>query len=391
MSSNARASAATNGEEPPCNKKKKPSQATEPTLTSISSLPYDLLLICLARVSRLYYPILSLVSKNFQSVIASSDLYETRSRLNHTERCLYLCLNSSGKCLVEIPSPNYLLPADKSRLVAAGSNIYKIGGSHDAFELFKHEKPYSSSVSVLDCRSHTWHQAPSMSMKRNSSSTTSLVDEKIYVAGGCKDKYISYPNWIEVFDLKTQTWGNVTNPRIFKLRHGVIRKMGHVAESFELEGKLYMFGDENVVYNPKEDRWNVLGVDKDLSWAVRGYSYCVIDDVLLYWDTQVFNWYDCKVSSWKELNGLEEILPDFRGLAYFKMVDLGGKMALLWDNREYGGNDFIQIKIWCAEIALERRDGDEIWGKVEWIDLILTFTVPGECEDTSFDAISASV
>lgn len=71
-------------------KKKEP-----PQLTSNPSLPYDLLLSCIAPVSRLYYPTLSLVSKSLRSLIASPELYEARSRLSHTESCLYVSIESS--------------------------------------------------------------------------------------------------------------------------------------------------------------------------------------------------------------------------------------------------------------------------------------------------------
>ena len=60
----------------------------------LSSLPDDLLLNCLARVSRLYYPILSLVSKRFSSLVASPELYKIRKLLGQTESCLYVCLES---------------------------------------------------------------------------------------------------------------------------------------------------------------------------------------------------------------------------------------------------------------------------------------------------------
>ncbi|CAA7060112.1 unnamed protein product [Microthlaspi erraticum] len=56
---------------------------------SMAHLPVDLLLNCLARVSRSYYPTLSLVSKRFRSLLASTtDLYETRRLLGSTESCL---------------------------------------------------------------------------------------------------------------------------------------------------------------------------------------------------------------------------------------------------------------------------------------------------------------
>ena len=33
--------------------------------------------------------------------------------------------------------------------------------------------------------------------------------------------------------------------------------------------------------------------------------------------------------------------------------------------------------IWCAVIAVERRNGQEIYGKIEWCDVVLT--VPKSC------------
>ncbi|CAA7023936.1 unnamed protein product [Microthlaspi erraticum] len=48
-----------------------------PQSTSNLPLPDDLLLSCFARVSRLHYPTLSLVSKSFRSLLASPELYQT--------------------------------------------------------------------------------------------------------------------------------------------------------------------------------------------------------------------------------------------------------------------------------------------------------------------------
>uniref|UniRef100_A0A1J3EEW3 F-box/kelch-repeat protein n=1 Tax=Noccaea caerulescens TaxID=107243 RepID=A0A1J3EEW3_NOCCA len=222
MSSKARSSAGTNVAKPPRRRKKKTMKPTPvPEPTSISSLPYDLLLSCITRIFRSYYPTLSLVSKNFRSIVASPELYQTRSRLGLTESCLYMCLRyprvpdtywftlcrkpnrtitaiQVGNLFIPITSPNFT-PAESTSIVAVGSEIYKIGGYMVS----------SSRVSVLDCRFHTWHQAPRMRVKRRSP-TAGIVDGKIYVAGGCKD--VNSSNWVEVFDPKTQTWGNVTNP-----------------------------------------------------------------------------------------------------------------------------------------------------------------------------------
>ncbi|EOA37822.1 hypothetical protein CARUB_v10011996mg [Capsella rubella] len=47
---------------------------------------------CIASISRQYYPTLSLVSKNFRSLLASPELYQTRSLLRVAESCLYVCI-----------------------------------------------------------------------------------------------------------------------------------------------------------------------------------------------------------------------------------------------------------------------------------------------------------
>ena len=85
-----------------------------------------------------------------------------------------------------------------------------------------------------------------MGMARNANATATLFDGKIYVAGGCDEDYVSKPNWIEAFDLETQTWGPVTNPRIFRL-YEEDRVKGFEAKTVSLEGKLYIFGDDAAV------------------------------------------------------------------------------------------------------------------------------------------------
>ncbi|CAH8344847.1 unnamed protein product [Eruca vesicaria subsp. sativa] len=401
MSSKARSPPATSGNDPPQNKKTKPSSPeTEQTSISISSLPDDLLLNCLARVSRLYYHILSRVSKRFRSIIASPELYATRSRLNRTEKCLYLYLSfrrdpeaylftltrlpsrneSCGYSLETVPSPKSLLHAESSTLVAVGSDIYKIGGGHN-FKCKFWKRDYSSSVSVLDCRTHTWRQAPSMGVERDSSSTATLFDGKIYVGGGCDEKYFSTLKFMEVFDLETQTWGfGLRDPCVFRWSEDY--RVKPFVKSFVLEGKLYIFGDNGSVYNPEDNRWWDLGWDNvRMSWAARE-CHCVIDHVLYCWD-KTFKWYDFKTDILKEVNGIEG-LPDLGEKCKKAMVDLGGKMGFLWnedlDNGEY-------CRIWCAEIRLEKRSADEIWGKVEWFDSLLR-TYPS-C--SMLDVVSVSV
>lgn len=111
------------------------------------------------------------------------------------------------------------------------------------------------------------------------------------------------------------------------------------------------------------------------------------------WIDGGFTWYDRKARSWKDLIGvgiLPDIgghLPDIGGLC--KMVDLGGNMAVLWESYRDGSDGQVEETfIWCAEITLERRNDDEMWGNVEWCDVVLT---PHESCLFSADVLSVTV
>lgn len=178
----------------------------EESQMTFSMLPDDLVLNCLARVSKVYYPSLSFVSKKFRSLIASTDLQELRSFLGCTRSNLYVCLrlrtnyntdtriwftlrqkiNSCTKILVPVSSLDS--PFDyRSGIVAVDSNIYAIGGR----DLNNNA---SSKIMVMDCRSHTWHEAPTMRVARGDSPSTCVLNGKIYVIGGCKN--LDSRNWI---------------------------------------------------------------------------------------------------------------------------------------------------------------------------------------------------
>ncbi|XP_023635331.1 putative F-box/kelch-repeat protein At5g38680 isoform X3 [Capsella rubella] len=319
-----------------------------PESNSILSLPDDLLMNCVARVSILYYPTLSLVSKSFRSLLASPDLYKTRSLLDRTESCPYVCLRLQSRenpswftlCrkpdqaltnMKKKPKPSgYVLakvsiahppPLQSSSLVAVGSNIYNIGGSNPTS---------SSSLSKFDCMSHTWSEAPSSPVEMFTASA-GVLDGKIYVVGSCEDE-----------DSKS------------------------LKDTFEV-----------FAYNPKEGKWHqVIMCDYTDSNA-----YCEIENVLysvdkLFYGIE-FKWYDTEVSRWRRMEGL--VLPG-TPTHHVRLANYGGKMAVLWEWEEehltysWGGD---KKKIWCAVITLERRKNRGIWGKVEWFDHVLT--VPGTC------------
>ncbi|CAL9228947.1 unnamed protein product, partial [Arabidopsis halleri] len=163
---------------------KKSSKSPRTPPTSFSSLPFDVALNCLARVSRIHNPTLFLVSKNLRSLIASPELEATRSRIGITEDHLFVCLdlnknnpNPSWFILSSTPKQQILLPIPpfpyqhpkSSTILLVDYLIYIIGGLVNGQS--------SNKVLILNCLSHQWR------------STSDNIKD-----------------WGEVFDPKTQTW-----------------------------------------------------------------------------------------------------------------------------------------------------------------------------------------
>ncbi|CAA7055261.1 unnamed protein product [Microthlaspi erraticum] len=387
-------------------KRKKPSPVLPQTLqsTPVPSLPDDLLLSSFARISRLHYPALSLVSKTFRSLLTSPELYETRSLLGRTESCLYLCLkpttdpfpirrwftlcrkpnrtlttgntrekkkkkkkqtltngyttekkkkvNSSGNILIPVSFPNSPQVHWQS-VVAVGSCIYVIGGPIN--------DSYSSDLWV---QFHVWRKGPSMSAERYYPAVD-VVDGKIYVVGGGYD--LDASNWMEVFDPKTQTWECVVCPHAERFSRSVDR-------SAVVEGRIfYMFFMEGMSYDPKEDRWEAMKMMANMDSGWPWLSYCVVDDVLFACcDSEGLRWYDFKKQSWMEMKSLKG-LPEFARYCHYQMADYGGKLAVFWKKSVGVKGINKSKKIRCAVIAIEKRNGgEEVWGTVEWHDLVLT-------------------
>ncbi|CAA7033330.1 unnamed protein product [Microthlaspi erraticum] len=248
--------------------------------SSFSSLPNDITENILARVSRWKYPLLSLVSKSFRSLVSSMQIYKTRSQIGSQERCFYLCLelinhpypswfslwtkpnqtltneegtttgfnkDSCGNSVVPIHFASSHSPHIINRsILRVGSEIYIIGGTR--------EEP-SVSVRILDCRSHTWHDAPSMIVARENA-LADFMDEKIYVVGGCDiDEYSA--NWVELFDMKTQSWTALPGPGADEAElRNLLRGGCNYCKIAASEGKLYISVDEKeYAYEPEDGTW----------------------------------------------------------------------------------------------------------------------------------------
>ncbi|CAA7033329.1 unnamed protein product [Microthlaspi erraticum] len=387
--------------------------------SSFSLLPDEITENILARVSRWYYPSLSLVSKQFRSLVSSMQIYKTRSQIGSQETCFYVCLqlddhpysswfslwakpnktlakeigniiiekdDPSGNSVVPTPfSSSHSLPITNQNTVTVGSEIYIIGGYY--------QKP-SSFVRILDCRTHTWRNGPNMTVARENVYAL-FVDEKIVVMGGCDiNKYSAY--WLELFDMKTQSWTALPGPgaddELGKFLHDDYDQ--NIVDVFD--GKLYVAVDDTeYVYEIgkilHDGTWKLVRQQSSFLFNLL-VDWCEIENVI-YCCTYFgeLMWLDSKtkVREWREIKGLGKLREHpTRGLRdgnEFVIENFGGKLLVMWgvsdDNKPTN-------KIWYAKISLESRcNGGEVWGTVECAD-VLTF--PGDSYD-SFICLTASV
>ncbi|CAL9215613.1 unnamed protein product [Arabidopsis halleri] len=200
------------------------------------SLPRELIMDCIARVPRCYYPTLSLVSKMFRSIVASPELYARRTTNN---------------CLVSVPLLPYM--SALSSLAVVGSTIFVMGGCGSA---------YDQSVFLIDCPSNTWRLSGNMP-RRLVSPKADILDGKIYVVGG--------EGRVLVFDTEKKMWEELETRS----------DMGkHCLCCVAMSGKIYIRTDKNsFVCEPKEGKWETDEILNSKSWK----HACVIDNVLLPW------------------------------------------------------------------------------------------------------------
>ncbi|CAA7012919.1 unnamed protein product [Microthlaspi erraticum] len=199
--------------------------------------------------------------------------------------------------------------------------------------------------------------------------SASVVDRKIYVAGRHGDFLKNSLDSFAVFDTATQIWDSMPNTC------SKTKDSGLQSRSACFDGKFHVDTEQGVVaYNSKESRWDltVPSLDSVLFPNSRSDSYCEIENVVYVFCGGVVTWYDAKVeATWGFLKGLIG-LPKFPPGCSCRLVDYGGHMVVLWDEILPSSGDKM---IWCAEIALERRENCEMFGKIEWFDHVLTVPI----------------
>ncbi|WZZ23512.1 hypothetical protein YC2023_006913 [Brassica napus] len=315
---------------------------------------------------------LSRVSKRYRSLVASPELYEVRSQLGYS--CFYVCLSICGpystsrwfiisrektvnKLMTPIPPCPSSHPLKGFSVGSLECGIYVIGGSiKRKREYFRSSDPLSSSVLLLDCRTHTWRQVPSMKVAR-CGAAAGVVDGKIYVLGGCKYN----ETYGEVFDSKTQTWTPL--PPV----PDSVRADMPIRKTMVMGEKVYavpFWNSPNLLYySPNEGIWVRRMKDVDFSKiGTKSYCFSMADNVLYSCDDygNMF-WSEPEDSEWKKVEGLGALHNYF----YKPMA------SFIWDTSPCDELLRTFVDIWCAEISFERlHDRGKIVGKIEWLQSV---------------------
>ncbi|KAL3818854.1 hypothetical protein ACJIZ3_004759 [Penstemon smallii] len=326
----------------------------------LPNLPDDISLQILARVPRSHHPSLSMVSKSWRCIIASPELFRTRSILHTTQSSLYVNIrnNSSFNWYFEqnpqnpkrtlVPLPSISQHPIGPSVTALGPKIYLIGGSINDIP--------SNNVWVFDCRFNKWEMGPKMKVSREFSAAEEW-NGKIYVIGGCNvDNWTRSINWAEVFDQQTGSWAAI--PSEVEMRD----KWMHA--SAIIGSRLYAMADRGgVVLDVGSGEWRNVPKRLDLGWRGRA---AVVDDILYCYDyLGKIQGYDVEEDRWKDLRGVDKGLPKF--MCSSTMVNLDGKLCIVWEGKGNGK----EVDIMCAEIEV-RRDVDRgLSGTILRLDVIL--------------------
>ncbi|XP_010467330.1 PREDICTED: putative F-box/kelch-repeat protein At3g46050 [Camelina sativa] len=327
--------------------------------TSFSSLPEDIVLNCLARVSKFHRPTLSLVSKYFRSLIASPDLEATRSRNEIKEEHLCVCFDVHADprwfTLLPFPTQQKLKPIPSpykhprfSTVLSIGSEIYIIGG------LVEYGKK-GNRVLVLDCESHQLRRLPNMRLCRKSPAAD-VIDGKIYVIGGSNSHKIK--NWGEVYDPETKIWEPLLPTTVLDL----------TTRKSVVPGKLVMGGKVYDMYG-LEFKLNTKVCLVEIETLM--YQISISDGMLVWCDLEE------SLELSRKVEGLEGVARDSYFTSYLTCVasyDRGRRVTVWW--KLTCGNwafDECKTEIWCAEISFERRDLGRLWGFVEWSKNVCIF------------------
>ncbi|CAA7054698.1 unnamed protein product [Microthlaspi erraticum] len=364
----------------PLNKRrKKTNEEASPSPTGfLWSLPNEVSLNCLAQVSRADLAALAITSKGHRNIAKSYELCHLRWQMGcfeaSTDVCLRIFPEPTPRWFILNPnrrlspiSSNRRQAPHSSSFVAVDGGVYVIGG-------VRYGEPISD-VWFLDCFTHTWQRAPSMNTPR-ASAAAGLLEGKVHVFGGVADCPNGADNF-EVLDPKTQTWtsslmkpaaGIVENHLVARdIKHSVVTNDGKMLCLVDEAGQSFcMAPSRGVGYGDIDSK---PGSRND--WCdIGGDLYCRGTRGRILW---------CDHLDWKEVKGLEELqdhlcgwghrwgLPSTKVIYDITRLSVNsstGNLVIYWSAQLEDDPESLELR--SAEISVEKREGGEVWGKIEW-------------------------
>ncbi|XP_006289843.2 F-box/kelch-repeat protein SKIP6 [Capsella rubella] len=197
-----------------------------------------------------------------------------------------------------------------------------------------------------------------------SGASASLIDEKkIYVFGGCWDVADS-SNWVEVYDLQTDTWEflSVFTPKMpLKIRQSVVTDNNKHVHAVDEDGQIFNFSATECAF--ESDGRRESNPENRSNWL-----FAVGDTIFCRGTGGKILWRFPSQLDWKEVHGLEELQQQHSGFDIIKMlIHSNERMAILWEARPQGPQHILEL--WYAEISMVRGCIDgvlEVLGTIEW-------------------------
>ncbi|WZY84398.1 hypothetical protein YC2023_030782 [Brassica napus] len=169
----------------------------------------------------------------------------------------------------------------------------------------------------------------------------------------------------------TRTWPMVSNVRIDFVTYAVVKQ-----RIYTLSPRAWCHA-----YDPRERTLETWAGGHELRGLWQASS-CVVDGMLFNVDPgrslgHLILVFDLKKQLWKpvKLKGAHGLPPCVYQYGYeSRMGSVGGKLVILVGNQTQWWDYEGEKSIWCVEIGLRRRQGGEIRGKVESVDVVFKTT-----------------
>ncbi|XVF64710.1 hypothetical protein PTKIN_Ptkin09bG0189200 [Pterospermum kingtungense] len=321
-------------------KPKMPSCSDEDSSRLIPSLPDEVSLQILARLPRIHYFSLRLVSRKWKATVMSPQLFKLRKELGMTEEWLYVvtkveeekhqwhALDPLSRKWQRLPSIPNVICEEESRMSLwnmVGSSIkisesirgwlgHKGGSNHMQFcgcavaaidgNLYVlggfSRTSTMRNVWRFDPILNAWTEVTSMAIGR-AYSKTSILDNKLYVVGGVSQGRgrLTPLHSAEVFDPHTGIWSQVPSMPCSKaqtlpnalladmlkpIATGMISYMGRLYVPQSLYSWPFFFDAGGEIYDPETNSWNDMPSGMGEGWPARqaGTKLSVVIDGELY-------------------------------------------------------------------------------------------------------------